>query len=350
MAAHRIGVIGLGKIAQDQHLPVIAANPAFELVAVSSQRGLTAPGARHALRTPEELIALADVDAVAICTPPQVRHAIARAALAAGKHVLLEKPPAATLTELADMEAMAARAGRVLFTTWHSQYNDAVEQAARLLDGQVVTRLFVNWKEDVRKWHPGQTWIFEAGGFGVFDPGINALSIVTRIMPRPVILRAAELLFPRGADAPIAATLSFEGDDLRAEFDWRQSGGEVWEIEIGTQSGLALKLAGGGRRLEVDGVARVEQPPAEYQGIYRHFDALLRERRSHVDAAPFRLVADAFLLGRRIEVEAFEILISARPERHPFGGAGCFIMAPVIGMKNTPTSLREWTLPAASLV
>lgn len=306
MAVHRIGVIGLGKIAQDQHLPVIAANPAFELVAVSSQRGLGAPGARHAVRTPEELLALPDVDAVAICTPPQVRHAIARAALVAGKDVLLEKPPAATLTELADMEALAVQTGRVLFTTWHSQYNDAVEQAAQRLADETVTRLFVNWKEDVRKWHPGQTWIFEAGGFGVFDPGINALSIVTRILPRPAILRAAELLFPANADAPIAATLTFEGADLRAEFDWRQSGGEVWEIEVGTQSGLALKLAGGGRRLLVGDEVVVDRTPAEYQGIYRHFDTLLRERRGHVDAAPFRLVADAFLLGRRVETEPFQ--------------------------------------------
>ncbi len=305
MAAHRIGVIGLGKIAQDQHLPVIAANPAFELVAVSSQRGLGAAGARHAVRSPEALLALADVDAVAICTPPQVRHAIARAALAAGKHVLLEKPPAATLTELADMERLAAQAGLVLFTTWHSQYNAAVERAAELLAGQVVTRLFVNWREDVRKWHPGQTWIFEAGGFGVFDPGINALSIVTRILPDPAILRAADLLFPANADAPIAAALTFEGADHRAEFDWRQSGGEVWEIEVGTASGLALKLAAGGRRLEVDGAVAVDAAPREYEGIYRHFDTLLRERRGHVDAAPFRLVADAFLLGRRAEVEAF---------------------------------------------
>ncbi len=307
MAAHRIGIVGLGKIAQDQHLPVIAANPAFALVAVSSQRGLIAPGARHAVRTPEELIALPEVDAVAICTPPQVRHTIARAALAAGKHVLLEKPPAATLTELADLEAQAARAGRVLFTTWHSQYNAAVERAAQELAGETVVRLNVAWKEDVRKWHPGQTWIFEAGGFGVFDPGINALSIVTRVLPAPAILRGAELLFPRGADAPIAAALAFEGRDLRAEFDWRQSGGEVWEIELGTQSGRALKLEGGGRRLLIGGAVVVDEAPSEYAGIYRHFDALLREGRSHVDAAPFRLVADAFLLGRRREVEAFRV-------------------------------------------
>ena len=41
MAPHRIGIIGFGKIAQDQHLPAIRANPDFQLLAVSSQRGLS---------------------------------------------------------------------------------------------------------------------------------------------------------------------------------------------------------------------------------------------------------------------------------------------------------------------
>jgi len=306
MAKHRIGVIGLGKIAQDQHLPVIAASDDFSLVAVSSQRGLTAPGALAFTDAASLLRDTPDLDAVAICTPPQARHAIARAALLAGKHVMLEKPPTATLSELADLTALAAARGLVLMTTWHSQYNAAVDRARDLLAGETVTKLFVNWKEDVRKWHPGQAWIWQAGGFGVFDPGINALSIVTKIMPQPVFVAAAELLVPANAQSPIAATLRFAGPgDLSAEFDWRQTGGEVWEITVATQSGRTLVLSGGGSRLAVDGVEVVAETPHEYQGIYRHFAALLEAGRSHIDAKPFELVADAFLLGSRLVGEAF---------------------------------------------
>jgi D-galactose 1-dehydrogenase len=54
----------------------------------------------------------------------------------------------------------------------------------------------VEWKEDVRQWHPGQQWIWQPGGLGVFDPGINALSIVTWMLPRPIFLTASELVFP----------------------------------------------------------------------------------------------------------------------------------------------------------
>ena len=42
----------------------------------------------------------------------------------------------------------------------------------------------------------------------------------------------------------------------------------------------------------------VKEEPAEYQGIYRRFDALLNARQSEVDDAPFRLVADAFMIGQ----------------------------------------------------
>jgi D-galactose 1-dehydrogenase len=310
MTIHRIGVIGLGKIAQDQHLPVIAKSKTFELAAVSSQRGLKA-GAALAFRDADELLAgTPDLHAVAVCTPPQARYAIARRALEAGINVMLEKPPTATLSELAYLTRLAEERGLVLMTTWHSQYNEGVDAAKRLLAGKRVSRLFAEWKEDVRKWHPGQAWIFRAGGFGVFDPGINALSIITKIMPEPVLISEAELAFPANADAPIAAELAFtlagRSGAFRAIMDWRPIERDIWEITVETDDGARLLLASGGARLSVNGRVAVEKSPEEYEAIYDHFGQLLSEGRSHIDAAPFQLVADAFLLGRRREVEAFK--------------------------------------------
>ena len=310
MAAHQIGIIGLGKIAQDQHLPVIKANPNFELLAVSSQRGLSHEDAKHTFQDYHDLLKLPEVEAVAICTPPQVRHVIAREALLAGKSVLLEKPPAATLSELEDLRHLADKVGKTVFTTWHSQYNKAVDEAKKALAGWSIKRLQVTWKEDVRHWHPGQQWIWEAGGFGVFDPGINALSIVTRIMPEPVFIKNASLEFPANRDAPIAANLTFSAShgtgDLQAVFDWRQTGPQSWDIEVETEAGLNLKLYHGGSCLEIGGRLVVQEKPAEYEGIYRRFDALLTIGRSEIDDAPFRLVADAFMIGKRVQVDAFE--------------------------------------------
>jgi D-galactose 1-dehydrogenase len=304
MGASKIGIIGFGKIAHDQHVPVIAGNPAFALAAITSQRGLGIDGV-PVFRTPEEMYAaVPGLDAVAVCTPPQVRYAVAHAALAAGKHVMLEKPPAATLSELHALATFADRQGRILFTTWHSQYNAAVAEAKRRLAGKTVKHLRVTWKEDVRRWHPGQKWIWEAGGFGVFDPGINALSIVTHIMPEPVFIRRADLTFPSNCDAPIAANLEF-APGLTAEFDWRQTGDQTWEILAETADGDRLHLENGGAKLTVNGKLAVEKKPQEYEEIYARFAELLAAGKSDVDPAPLRLVADAFLVGRRLTTEAF---------------------------------------------
>ncbi len=309
MTVHKIGIIGLGKIAQDQHLPVIKSNPDFDLLAVSSTRGLSHEDAKYAFQDYRELLKLPELDAVAICTPPQVRHQIAREALLAGKSVLLEKPPAATLSELEDLRALAEKVNKVVFTTWHSQYNKAVEEAKKALAGWSIKHLLVTWKEDVRHWHPGQEWIWQAGGFGVFDPGINALSIVTRIMPEPVFIKSSTLEFPSNRDAPIAANLEFQtahhDSDLQAVFDWRQTGPQSWDIEVETDAGFALKLSHGGSCLEIDGRIVVQEDPQEYQGIYHRFDALLTVGKSEVDDTPFRLVADAFMIGKRVQVDPF---------------------------------------------
>jgi D-galactose 1-dehydrogenase len=223
--------------------------------------------------------------------------------------VLLEKPPAATLSELEDLRLLGEQAGRTVYTTWHAQHNRGVDEAKSALAGQIVSRLLVTWKEDVRHWHPGQEWIWQAGGFGVFDPGINALSIVTRIMPYPIFIAGSDLQFPSNRDAPIAADLRFsasQGGDLAACFDWRQTGPQSWDIEVDTATGTKLRLSGGGSRLDIDGRMIVDEKAEEYEGIYRRFDELLTTRTSEVDDAPFRLVADAFMIGRRIVVEAFE--------------------------------------------
>jgi D-galactose 1-dehydrogenase len=310
MAKHRIGIVGLGKITEDQHVPVIKKSSAFDLVAVASQRGLTVEGAEHAFRDWRDLIAKTPkLDAVVICTPPQVRTEIAFAALEAGKHVMLEKPPAATAGELAALRAKAEASGLTLFTTWHSQYNEAVFEAQRRLAGKKVASLRIIWKEDVRRWHPGQQWIWEPGGFGVFDPGINALSIVTRIMPAPIFLKSAELSFPGNRATPIAADLRFTSStpdaDWSATFDWRQTGEQTWDILIETGEGERLALRKGGSRLEVDGRLAVEAKPQEYEMIYERFAELLDRRTSEIHEDPLRLVADAFMVGRRIVVEPF---------------------------------------------
>ncbi|PXW23882.1 Gfo/Idh/MocA family protein [Paraburkholderia caballeronis] len=304
--SYTLAVAGIGKIARDQHLPAIAANPGFSLVACASRHASVEP-VRNYPDLDALLAAEPDVDAVSLCAPPQVRYAQARAALAAGKHVMLEKPPGASVSEVEALRDLARAVGRTLFATWHSRYASAVEPARAWLASRTIRAVRVRWKEDVRRWHPGQQWIWEPGGLGVFDPGINALSIVTRILPRDVLLQAATLHFPADTFTPIAAELDgidADGVPVRAEFDWRHGPVEQWEIDVETTDGL-LAISEGGKRLSIAGQPVTLLPEREYPSLYERFHWLIAHRSEDVDVRPLRLVADAFLLGRRVEVEPF---------------------------------------------
>ncbi|MEH3117289.1 MAG: Gfo/Idh/MocA family oxidoreductase [Methylorubrum populi] len=302
----RIGLVGLGKIARDQHLPVIAASPDFTLAAVASRNaGLDAVPNYPTLDA--MLAAPVLLDAVAMCQPPQVRFAAARTAIEAGRHVFLEKPPGATLAEVELLRDAARANGVSLFASWHSRCAPGVEPARRWLATRRIRAVTIAWKEDVRHWHPGQDWIWEPGGMGVFDPGINALSIATHVLP-PFFLTDAVLSVPENRQAPVAAELTFadaEGTPIRGEFDWRQTGPQTWDIRVEAEDGILL-LSEGGSRLTVDGVAQVLEPEGEYRGLYDRFAELVRTGESDVDLRPLIHVADAFLRERRRSVAAFE--------------------------------------------
>lgn len=306
MTELRIAIVGFGKIARDQHVGAIAAVPGAMLAAIAS-RNASLPGLPH-FATVEELLEKGpQIDAVSLCTPPQVRRAQAAAALAAGKHVMLEKPPGIGVAELDPLIAMATDARRTLFATWHSRHAPAVEPTREWLAARRIKSVHINWKEDVRVWHPGQAWIWEPGGLGVFDPGINALSILTRILPKPVFVTAAELAFPANCQSPIAANLTLTdlgGLPITAEFDFRQTGPQSWDILVETDEGR-ITLSRGGRIMAVDGKVVADAPDEEYRELYRHFVKLAATGASDVDLAPLRLVADAFLLGKRNIVEPF---------------------------------------------
>jgi D-galactose 1-dehydrogenase len=302
----RIAIIGLGKIAHDQHLPAIADAPAFALTAIVDPAPMKV-AAVPAFASLDALVADGPrVDAVSICTPPQVRHKNAAAALAHGLHVLLEKPPGATLSEVATLDEEATRRGSTLFASWHSRYAPAVEPARTWLADRRIDRVSVIWREDVRVWHPNQAWIWAAGGLGVFDPGINALSILTRILPNPLFVEKAMLFVPANCAAPIAADLDLrdvQGTPVAVNLDFRQEGPQSWDIHVDTDAGR-LTLAEGGKVLALPtGAQRLAA--FEYPALYAHFADLVRTGRRDVDVTPLRLVADAFLRGDRRAVEPF---------------------------------------------
>jgi predicted dehydrogenase len=302
-----IAIVGLGKIAHDQHIPTIEGSKAFELVAAAS-RSASAYDVPVFSDIDELLRCGIRIDAITMSQPPQARFMAAAKAIQAGKHVLLEKPPGATLGEVEELAMLAQSAGTTLFAAWHSRYAAGVAEAREWLAKRRLIRADIVWKEDVRRWHPRQQWIWDAGGLGVFDPGINALSIVTQILPKRILVRDADFTVPTNRAAPIAADLQLEsacGAPIRALFDWREEGPPKWEITVETSDGT-LALAEGGAKLSINGRTRDLGPQREYPCLYAHFARLIEQRRSDVDWTPLRLVADAFMRCRQASAPAFE--------------------------------------------
>lgn len=301
----KLGLVGIGAIATKQHMPALKDNPDIELVAAASHEG-SAPGVPN-FSSLSEMLAGAEVEAVALCVPPAARHALAREAIASGRHVFMEKPPTMTLGALNDLTAMAAAAGVTLFASWHSRHAAAVAPLKAALGEANLRAVTVEWKENVRVFHPGQRWIWEPGGFGVFDPGINAFSILTEALPRPLMVRDATHYVPANAATPIRAELAFAdtaGVPLSATFDFDHRDEAIWSIVVESDAGT-FTLSEGGKRLTRDGAVLVDEEDIEYGSLYDHFVALVTEGRSDVDARPLQLVADCMLLARVVTVEPF---------------------------------------------
>jgi D-galactose 1-dehydrogenase len=303
MTNRKVCIVGVGKIAHDQHVPAIDASPDWELAATVSRAG-SVEGVPIFRDFDVMLLERPDIEVVSLCLPPQPRFQYARKALKAGRHVMLEKPPGQTLAEVHALEAMAREAGVTLYATWHSRMGKGVAGAKAALAGQEVTGGRITWKEDVRHWHPGQEWVFAPGGLGVFDPGINALSILTEILPRPVHVTRAELDFPEGRDTPIAARVGFSRG-VEMELDWLQTGPQTWDMEIETAEGTKVVLRFGGNELSVNGAQQPGTEIEEYPALYARMAELVERGESEVDLSPLVHVADAMTLGKRVTVEPF---------------------------------------------
>ena len=301
-----LALVGIGEIARNEHVPALRNSAAFTLAATAS-RNAKVDGVDGYRDLASLLDARDDVTCVSLCTPPQFRYDDARLALERGRHVMLEKPPGATLSEVEALVDLARARGVTLYASWHSRAAAAVPAARDWLADRQVRDIAMTWKEDVRYWHPGQDWIWQAGGIGVFDPGINGFSVLTAILPHPLHLASGALHFPENRDTPVAADLTFAGPDgveATVTLDWLEAGDPKWDIEVATDDGT-LTLSKGGAEMAVDGTPVPVGANREYPNLYARFAELIDEGRSDVDLAPLRHVADAFMRGRRIAAPAF---------------------------------------------
>lgn len=134
----RVGLVGYGFAGKTFHAPLIAGTPGLALAAVASSDPAKVaadwPGLPVA-PTPEALWARDEIDLVVVATPNTSHHAIARAALLAGKHVVVDKPFTVTVAEAEDLAALAAQRGRLL-SVFHNRRWDSDFLTLRRMIGE----------------------------------------------------------------------------------------------------------------------------------------------------------------------------------------------------------------------
>lgn len=145
----RLGMIGAGRIAQAAHLPALQKARNIDLIAISDPSPALSGGVaqRYGLTpyTDTEALLASDIDAVLVATPDRFHHALGLAALRAGKHVLMEKPLAATSTEAGELASAAEASGLKLQTGAMKRHDPGLAYAKAQLPkiGRILS--FSSW-------------------------------------------------------------------------------------------------------------------------------------------------------------------------------------------------------------
>jgi scyllo-inositol 2-dehydrogenase (NADP+) len=164
----RVAVLGFGLAGRVFHCPFVSAIPGLELAAIVQRRGDEAAQAypqATILRSPEEAFANPDIDLIVVGTPNETHEAFARAALAAGKHVVVDKPLAPSSEAVRKLIDAARDAGKLLFPfhnrRWDGDFLTLQQVLAENKLGRVV-KAIATWDRFRPAPRPG-TWKEAAG-------------------------------------------------------------------------------------------------------------------------------------------------------------------------------------------
>jgi len=255
----RIAVIGTGSIA-DAHLYAYSKVPERAQVVlvsdIASERARRAAerfGVADTCGDYREVLTRADIDAVSICTPPFLHAEIAAACLRAGKHVLCEKPVAATLAELDTIAAAEQESGRVFSGVFQWRFGRGARQMRMFIDEGRLGRLTLGVAETL--WfrdHPYYDdvawrgkWATECGGVTV-SQAIHALDCLVWFLGEPVSVFAEAGTFRAKVetDDTTVAVIRFAGGAIgQVTSTVNAMGGEHTRLEI---YGIDMTAIGGG--------------------------------------------------------------------------------------------------------
>ena len=194
----RVGLLGLGAIAQVVHLPILNHMESVKLAAVcdvdqaKAKAIATRFGIERVSRTDEEVFTADDLDAVVIATPSHLHEAQCIAALQGGKHVLVEKPLSIQADAAARVVQVAEKAGKTLMVAMNNRYRpDTLALKPFATGGELGTVFLARgaWlNRKMRLVRP--TWrhrLATAGGGALMDLGVQTLDLAMWFLDFPKV-------------------------------------------------------------------------------------------------------------------------------------------------------------------
>ena len=219
----RWGIVGPGRIAEKVvgDFAVVDGARAVAVASRSIDRAQAFAG-RHgvdrAYGSYAEIMADPDVDALYVATPHPQHHAIAAAALRAGKALLVEKAFTATAAGAAEIVDLARGSGVFVMEAMWTRFQPAVVAMRELVsDGAIGEVRSVQADLGVAREYDPSDRLFDLalGGGGLLDVGVYVVSFAQMLLGAPERVVAAGSLFPSGADAE-ASLLLDHGDGRTA--------------------------------------------------------------------------------------------------------------------------------------
>jgi len=196
----RMGIVGLGWVATHRHIPSIRRDSRFQIVGVADRNGALAAEWGRKLGVPHAVADavggidwMRDADAVDIATAPMSHHALACDALAAGKHVITEKPFAMSVEEGRDIIAKAALEKRVLAIVHNFQFSSAFRKLERDMQdgviGPVRAIAATQWGNPGRRL---PVWYDQLPGGLFYDESPHLLYLIKRLSPGALALQSVD--------------------------------------------------------------------------------------------------------------------------------------------------------------
>lgn len=215
----RWGVAGTGAIAR-RTMPDLRLTENIEVVAVSSRSQATADGfaaefgVPHAYGEFDAMLADPDVDVVYICTPHGAHFAMVEKAIAAGKHVLCEKPLTVNGARARCLAALAVRRNVFLMEAMWMKFNPTiVALQAAITRGSIgaVRHVQAGFGFVAPDEPSNRLWQVDQGGGALLDVGIYPITLAHSFLGRPESVTVSGSIRSDGVDAHAIATLSGHG-------------------------------------------------------------------------------------------------------------------------------------------